>query len=249
MEFAWIEPGAFLMGTSAAWKEAWDEENSRWSEFSANRIPYSREFPQHPVTISKGFYLGTREVNRGQWFAVMDPGREERAPWALMTDITIFAIQEYLSRLNARSGQTFRLPSEAEWEYAARAGTATLWWFGDAWKERRPGPNPWGLYNMAGGAWEFTSDAVRFYADRPETDPTSPYRPQPGGRVMLRGGDDGKYHSLVEWPTHPWYTRSAYRMSASADFTMGSFGFRMVLEGNSPTAVERTSWGEIKSER
>ena len=83
----------------------------------------------------------------------------------------------------------------------------------------------------------------------PETDPTSPYRPQPGGRVMLRGGDDGQYHSLVEWPTHPWYTRSAYRMSASADFTMGSFGFRMVLEGNSPTAVERTSWGEIKSER
>ena len=81
MEFAWIEPGAFLMGTSAAWKEAWDEENSRWSEFSPNRIPYSREFPAASSDDQqKAFSIwGTREVNRGQWFAVMGPGQRRKS--------------------------------------------------------------------------------------------------------------------------------------------------------------------------
>lgn len=248
MEFVWIEPGTFLMGTSEEWKEKWDEENSHWSEFSSNRIPYSREFPQHQVTITKGFYLGKREVNRSQWFAIMDPDQEVRAPAPLITKITFFDIQEYLNRLNNQSGRTFRLPTEAEWEYAARAGTTTLWWFGDTWKDRTPGPNPWGLFNMVGGAWEFTSDAMRLYADQSEIDPISPYRPHPGGRVMLRGGDNGGYQSLVEWPTHPYYTRSAYRMSISADFTMLSFGFRILLEGDNPTAIEKKSWGKIKAE-
>ena len=71
MEFVRIEPGTFLMGTSEKWKEKWDKFNSAYVT-SNIRIPYTNEFPQHKVTITKGFYLGKYEVSIGQWIALMD---------------------------------------------------------------------------------------------------------------------------------------------------------------------------------
>ena len=247
MEFVWIEPGTFTMGTSEEWKEKWDEFNSSLHhELSFRAIPYSREFPKHSVTISKGFYMGKYEVNRGQWFAVMEPNREDRRSQSPIGRITVFEAMEYLETLSQQSGLTFRLPTEAEWEYAARAGSSSLWWFGDEWEDAEHGPNPWGLNNMVGGQCEYTSDALRFYSNEPQADPISPYRPKPGGMVVLRGGDGGGYQSLVEWPTHPWYTRSAYRMNVNTSLTMRSFGFRVVLEEEGITGIERKGWGEIK---
>ena len=246
MEFVWIEPGTFLMGTPEEWADKWNEWNSHLSVMSTLRIPYSREFPQHSVTISKGFYMGKYEVKRGQWFAVMEPSREDRRVQDPIGDISVFEAMEYLEILSQQYSLSFRLPTEAEWEYAARAGTSSLWWFGDEWKDGEHGPNPWGLNDMVGGMAEFTSDALRFYSNDPQIDPISPYRPKPGGKVILRGGDNGGYQSLVEYPTHPWYTRSAYRMNVNTSLTMGSFGFRVVLEEGGITAIEKEGWGEIK---
>ena len=246
MEFVWIEPGTFTMGTPEEWADKWDEFNDSLHPLSFKAIPYSREFPQHQVTISKGFYMGKYEVKRGQWFAVMRPSTEDRLSHNPVGSRTVFEAMEYLEILSQQSGLTFRLPTEAEWEYAARAGTTSLWWFGDEWEDTEHGPNPWGLFGMVGGVAEFTSDALRFYSNEPQVDPISPYRPKPGGMVVLRGGDNGGYQSLVEWPTHPWYTRSAYRMNVKTSLTLGSFGFRVVLEDDDVTGIEKAGWGEIK---
>ena len=277
-EFVWIEPGTFLMGTPDKWKEMWSEHNRIFRNYRSSQIPgYDREFPQHPVTITQGFYMGKYEATKSQWYAVMEPDRAVEQGGDPMSRITIFDVQEFLGLLNEQTGRTFRLPTEAEWEYAARAGTTTLWWWGDGCTPESLGedcgvctfgldgrdcndeihvdpyldPNPWGLYEMVGGVWEYTSDALRFYADQHEVDPISPYRPQPRGRVVLRGGDqDGSYMSIIEWGgASLYFSRSAFRLNVHADRPWWTFGFRMVLEEESVTAIEKKSWGEVKKER
>ena len=255
MEFVRIEPGTFLMGTSEKWKEKWDKFNSAYVT-SNIRIPYTNEFPQHKVTITKGFYLGKYEVSIGQWIALMDLPEDRRPPRLIrsgMTQITWFEIQDWLAVLSEQSGLTFRLPTEAEWEYTARAGTTTLWWFGDDRKEAEDildgsaPPNPWGLHNMLGGVWEFTDDTMRKYYSQHEIDPVGPRRPWPGKTVVIRGGDNGAWQSLVEWPTFPWYSRCAWRGIWYTDRPTLSFGFRVLLEEDALTGiVGNKSWGEVK---
>ena|GEM_PF-4388499 len=159
MEFVWIDPGTFFMGSAA-------------SELGSN------EEPQHEVTISQGFYLGKYEMTQGQWEAVMnttpwsDRGADQSNPNFPAAPLSWHDVLEFAARLNNAAGEAiFRLPTEAEWEYAARAGTTTHWSFGDdedelgahAWYWdntlgieqpyfREVGskrPNPWGLHSHA----------------------------------------------------------------------------------------------------
>lgn len=203
------------------------------------------ERPQQPVTISRAFHLGATAITNAQFVAVMGPTErrtregEENHP---AHEVTWFEAVEFCRLLGAKTGQTFRLPTEAEWEYACRAGTATAFHTGDtitsdqanfdaqaATRFNPPGayhgkpvavaqypPNPWGLYDMHGNQAEYCLDNVgRKYTNEPVTDPQGP----PGdGAKVLRGG---QAKSKAE------FIRSAARYGYAPGV---GYGFRVVLE-------------------
>jgi formylglycine-generating enzyme required for sulfatase activity len=222
MEFIQIPAGSFIMGS---------DKNLEGAD--------KNETPQHRVTLSKSFYLGKYEVTQAQWEAVMGDnpskfkGRSnpvERVPW---DDVQLF-----IERLNAKEGTNkYRLPTEAEWEYAARAGTTSAWSFGDdaasagqsAWYENNSGeqphpvgqkqPNPWGLYDMHGNVWEWVQDRYggKYYAQSSASDPAGPSR---GDYRVLRGWS---------WNYSAGLLRSASRDSFTPGGHIGLNGFRLAL--------------------
>lgn len=187
--FVWIPPGSFRMGVPSG-PDAQDSET-----------------PQHPVTISQGFYLGKFEVTQAQWVAVMGSNPSQFRDLSRPVErVSWDDVQTFIRRLNAQEGvQLYRLPTEAEWEYAARAGTETAFYWGDdaslvaeyAWydanseKQTHPvgqkRPNGWGLYDMAGNVWEWVQDwyGEQYYKTAPTVDPPGP---RTGTSRVVRGG-------------------------------------------------------------
>jgi len=172
MEFILVPSGNFMMGGDPNFEETSSDEQ-----------------PRHNVNIRHVFYLGKHEVTQGQWAAVMgDNPSEFQARSNPVENVTWNDIQEFVRRLNEMESTTsYRLPSEAEWEYAARAGTTTKWYFGDdksyvksyAWiinnsgqKTRPVGQlkaNAWGFHDMHGNVREFVHDCYHAdYADAPD---------------------------------------------------------------------------------
>ncbi len=195
------------------------------------------EKPVHLVRISRPFYLGKYAVTQAQWEAVMgenrshftgDPSRPvERVSW---TDV-----QEFLRRLGEKDGgKPYRLPTEAEWEYAARAGAATSYCFGKessqlgeyAWYEENTGgtthpvgklkPNAWGLYDVHGNVWEWVQDwyDAAYYQRSPVEDPRGP---EQGQYRVVRGGS---------WSNEPWDGRVSVRGGGGPGDRGGVIGFR-----------------------
>jgi len=217
MQFKLIPTGTFTMGSSANEIDYWFNR----VEHEGQRLYLQSEAPAHEVEITKPFYLGTTEVTVGQFRQFIDanpkytldsdrwknPGwvqaDEYPVVWVMWRDAVAFC--EWLSK---KEGRTYRLPTEAEWEYACRAGTKTRYSFGDdeaqledyAWiyKIGRVGtrqtatkkPNPWGLYDMHGNAWEWCQDYhdLRYYETSPRKDPTGPLN---GNSYIKRGGSWG----------------------------------------------------------
>ena len=199
MEFVWIEPGTFWMGSP-------DSEPGRNDD----------EVPAHEVEISEGFWLGKYEVTQGEWAAVMgsNPGRYKGDARLPVESVSWYDVHEFIGRLNAAAGDSlYRLPTEAEWEYACRAGTTTLWSFGydedelgnytwysgnNADGTKAVGgklPNPWGLYDMHGNVWEWVQDWYDsgYYNSSPRVDPPGP---DTGSNRVIRGGffhNDARY--------------------------------------------------------
>jgi formylglycine-generating enzyme required for sulfatase activity len=193
--------------------------------------------PTRKVTISKPFYLGKYEATQEQWYAVMGnnpaqfPGRGnpvERVSW----DDT----QAFINRLNQKEGhKRYRLPTEAEWEHAARAGTTTECFFGNdtsdlsryAWYHDNSGEtthpvgqkqhNPWGLYDIYGNVWEWVQD---WYGDYPKTSVTDPRGPSSGSHRVLRG---------VGWGSDAAGCCSAIRAGSSPGYRGGFLGFRLAF--------------------
>jgi formylglycine-generating enzyme required for sulfatase activity len=231
MRLALLPAGAFLMGSP-------DSDPSR----------YADEQPQRRVGLSRPFFLGIHPVTQAQFGRVL--GRSpsywkgadrpvERVSWG---DAVEFCRR--LSGLPAerRAGRVYRLPTEAEWEYACRAGAATRYPFGEderdlaeyAWFDRNSGsrthevgtrrPNAWGLYDMAGNVWEWCADWYGGRADEggPVSDPTGPAE---GEDRVLRGGS---------WGSNAWTCRAAYRNSSPPDVSSPAFGFRVVLVSPPP---------------
>ena len=183
----------------------------------------SDDGPVHEVRISKPYYLGVYEVTNGDGKAVKgfvpSTWKDDNLPIESVTWDEAVAFCEALSALPAerQAGRVYRLPTEAEWEYACRAGTTTAYSFGDdesllgdfAWFGANAGgsthpvgqkkPNGWGLYDMQGNVWEWCSDRYGDYAAAAATDPQGPAQ---GSLRVLRGGS---------WNGTAGGCRSAYR--------------------------------------
>jgi formylglycine-generating enzyme required for sulfatase activity len=185
MEFVKIAPGEFVMGCST------DDNDCN-----------ADEKPAHRVQITKAFEIGKYEVTQAQWQAVMgsNPSTIKGADHPVET-VSKNDAHDFLAQLNARNdGYRYRLPTEAEWEYAARAGTTgsqiasldeVAWYGANSEDETHPvgqkKPNAWGLYDMLGNVREWVEDQYTrdFYGNSPVADPTGPQ----GGRGAQQAGD------------------------------------------------------------
>ena len=215
MTFVWIEPGTFQMGALLS------EEDKRLKQLVG--VDYSRDTrPVHEVELSAGFWLGKYVVTQGQWEAIMgttpwrdDDGLDKELVQSNPSHPAVYIswddAQELIHQLNSATGEdVYRLPTEAEWEYACRAGTTTLWSFGNeesefayyAWYRGNTvdrdekyahavgqhRPNAWGLHDMHGNVWEWVQDWYDkdYYKRSPSMDPLGPTS---GSDRVLRGGD------------------------------------------------------------
>ena len=220
MVFRLIPAGEFTMGSGGG----------------RNEPPYS--MPAHQVSLGRPFWLGTHEVTQEQWQKVMGgrPSKFRGQPNLPVERVSYVQIQEFLKRLNAREGtQAYRLPTEAEWEYACRAGSTTPWFFGQeprllsrfAWWIANSGlethpvgqlsPNPWGLFDILGNVAELCADWFDrdYYQTSPGSDPPGPRQ---GSHRVARGGS---------WQSGPVRLHSAARVMAEDG---PGLGLRLVRE-------------------
>lgn len=180
MELVYMKPGTFMMGG----------ESRTDGRFQCV------ELPKHEVEISKGFYLGKYEVTQEQYSAITgsNPSKSTKAPNCPVDNVGEDDALTFCGKLAEQTGLDVRLPTEAEWEYASRAGRKGKWFFGDdaskigeyAWYKDNAGakshpvgqkkPNPWGLYDIYGNVCERISDkyARNYYSISPKIDPTGP---------------------------------------------------------------------------
>jgi formylglycine-generating enzyme required for sulfatase activity len=192
------------------------------------------------VRITKPFYFGKYEVTQAQWEALLGNNPSNfKAPNNPVERVSWHDVQQFLAKMNLafeKRGMLCRLPTEAEWEYACRAGTTTAFCFGNnpvllaqyGWFKGNSGgkahpvgqgkPNTWGLFDMHGNVWEWCSDwdGKDFYAHSPPVDPVGP---PSGSYRVFRGG---------AWSHHPERCRSAFRGGYSPGSRNDDVGFRVV---------------------
>lgn len=261
MEFSLIPAGSFIMGSPAGTgdtdhRPVWPEETGHWI-FNSNNEPTTNE-RQHVVTLTKSFYMQTTEVTQGQWEAVMGPGTNPSYFNACGQNCPVEKVSwteanNFIAALNLKEGravrlnnqimclpnkQCYSLPTEAQWEYAARAGTVTAYYNGDSdqnldnifWYEQNSGDtthpvaqkiaNNWGLYDMLGNVAEWCRNRYcQDYPDGPVTDPDPDSYCGSDDRV-IRGGC---------WYWNSMYERAAARKNISPDTHSNLVGFRIVL--------------------
>ena len=220
----WCKPGTFLMGIPR-------EETGR----------YSSEI-QYEVTLTQGFYLGKYEVTQEQWEKVMGSNPSDHKGAALPVEKVSWGdAMEFCKKLTEvekeadrlPKGWTYTLPTEAQWEYACRAGTTTAYSFGDvitpkqANYERNVGKttpvgtypaNAWGFHDMHGNVWEWCLD---WYGKYPDGSAIDPVGPSDGSTRVSRGGG---------WLNYGWLRRSATRYGGTPDYRFNDLGFRLSLQ-------------------
>jgi formylglycine-generating enzyme required for sulfatase activity len=225
MKLVLIPAGEFLMGSTDSGKDAQGDEK-----------------PQHKVRITRPFYLGATEVTQGQYRAVTgaNPSNFQGSEDLPVENVSWEEAQAFCDKLNALEkqqlgGAHYRLPTEAEWEYACRAGTTMRFSFGDAdaslseyaWFQANSGgkthpvgqkrPNAWGLLDVHGNVWEWCGDGYdgNYYGTSPGADPRGPSR---AAERVIRGG---------AWGYDPQCCRAAIRFRAAPGFLYCGNGFRL----------------------
>jgi formylglycine-generating enzyme required for sulfatase activity/serine/threonine protein kinase len=230
MAFAWCPPGVFLMG----------------SEHLAGSAD---EKPAHNVTLTKGFFIGVHPVTQSQWKAITGENpskfKGDNRPVEM---VSWENCQDFCKKLTAqlKGRLTVRLPSEAEWEYACRAGTTSEYHFGDvinpdlanydagySWNGSPKGKyrqettdvgsfpaNPWGLFDVHGNVWEWCEDWYGPYVAEKQTDPIQSQKHSEDRRVM-RGGS---------WYNNPGRSRAAYRERKAPSACDSHYGFRVCFD-------------------
>jgi formylglycine-generating enzyme required for sulfatase activity len=229
----WIPPGRFLMGSPVTEKGRWNDEG-----------------PQHEVVMSRGYWLGETPVTQALWQAVMDDDPSKfKGPTRPVEQVSWEDAQRFMAVLNEpiestdgdeeaseADGEYFRLPSEAEWEYACRAGTigatyvggreaaldVIAWWSGNSEGETHPvrlkQPNAWGLHDMLGNVLEWCMDASQDYsADSSVLVDPMTVGSQGDHRVCRGGG----------WDRDAGYVRAAYRVAYRPVYRYDDLGFRL----------------------
>ena len=218
-DMVYVEGGSFDMGaTSEQGSDAYDWEK-----------------PVHRVTLS-GYYIGKCEVTQELWEAVMGSNPSYfKGAQNPVEQVSWNDCQEFISRLNSLTGRTFRLPTEAEWEYAARGGNKSRhfkysgsdnignvawYWDNSGYETHAVGtksPNELGIYDMSGNVWEWCSD---WYGDYSAGAQTNPQGPSSGSYRVLRGGS---------WSNNARDCRVSYRSSNGPNYGIKIFGLRLVL--------------------
>ena len=229
MPMRYIEAGTFMMG-------------------STSKLAASDEYPILKTTIDHPFYIGVYEVTRADWIAVMGgmdadaahekhdvyadaPAAKSKSPRHPIDNVSWLEAKEFCQRLSEKEGKTYRLPTEAEWEYACRAGSTTDFYWGDtfnlryAWADENSEshshpvgqklPNAWGLYDMAGNQMEWCENIYK-------------YKRAGTAQKNIRGEDEFKLIKGGGWTFLGKYCRSARRLRDHQSVRESKYGFRVV---------------------
>lgn len=215
MEIIWCGPGSFEMGSPSTEHGRFDDE------------------PVRKVTLTKGFWLGKYEVTQKQWLSVMRTNPSRFAGMSRPVDgVSWVDCGMFIRRVNAQLGGLARLPTEAEWEYACRAGSVSavagsgvieeMAWYDANSEEQthdvgRNKPNAWGFYDMHGNVLEWCAD----WYFKPKGDAVDPKGPPAGSFKILRGGC---------WFFYESDCRSAYRLRREPHIRNCIFGFRLAMD-------------------
>jgi formylglycine-generating enzyme required for sulfatase activity len=203
MEFVWVPPGRFMMGSTK------EEVERQPLDILGVRLDETL----HKVTLTKGFYMGVYTVTQEQWRAVMgnNPSFFKGEKSLPVERVSWDDCQDFIKKLREKDKKPYRLPTEAEWEYACRAGTVTPFSCGETistdqanyngnftYGKGKKGvnrgrtmpvgsfpPNPWGLYDMHGNVWQWCQDRV---GDYPHETVVDPHGPASGETRVMRGG-------------------------------------------------------------
>ncbi len=217
MQFVLIKGGCFQMGEVG--EDAREDER-----------------PAHKVCVDS-FYVAKYVVTQSQWESVMELGLEPSNAIANFPAVNVSwdDTQDFIARLNAKSVRKFRLPTEAEWEYAARSGgkkelfsggtkpDSFAWYEGNSGKSSHPvgqkKPNGLGLYDMSGNVWEWVRDWYdgNYYGVSPKKNPQGPAT---GSSRAVRGGS---------WNDDDWFARTTSRSSKDPRYGDNTTGFRLVV--------------------
>ncbi len=221
LTLVWVPPGSFYMGSFSSDPDAEDYEK-----------------PCHEVTLTQGFWMGKYEVTQAQWKQIMgltnNPSgfQGNKRP---VENITWDEVQEFIAVLNQATGETFSLPTEAQWEYAARGDASPRqkysgsddadpvgWHDGNSnhttHEVGQKDPNAWGLHDMSGNVDEWCQDWYGTYPSGSVTDPTGP---DSSGYRVYRGGN---------FSVFPHFLRSACRNGYPTDYRYENLGFRLVMQ-------------------